>query len=205
MGFGMAAAANVGIGLATSLIGGRSAKKAAAEAQTKQNEAQQMSSVAQYQGYKLGQRYTDPYSQAGQAGLQAYGDVQMGMTEEDMMRLQEGTDAMRAMQSAQGRRKAGGSAEQLGGYASGFIGDVYNRAYGGLMERANIGQQAAGQSAQLAQGAAGNVSSAYIQGAQNQIPYIMSQAQGKQNLYATLGRLGGDIANSYGPSFAAAR
>ena len=185
----------VAIGLISNIFGGAAQSRAGAKAGEQEAAAQNMATESQRRMFDLAMGYGDPYRQAGQAGIEAYGDVPMGMTEADMLNLQEGTDAMRAMQAAQGRRKAGGSAEQLGEYASGFIGDVYDRSYGDLMRRANIGSQFSGAAGQQAMGAGQDIASAYIQGAKNISPYIMQRGQNRANIYAAAGRLGGDILN----------
>jgi hypothetical protein len=183
------------LGIGMSLLGGKSEAESAAKAGEMSALFQQMGAESERKMFEEGMRYAQPYREAGYAGIEAYGDVPMGMTEADMMRLQEGTDAMRAMQAAQGRRKAGGSAEQLGQYASGFFEDVYNRGYEDLMGRANIGAQFATGAGQQAMGAGQDIASAYISGARNIAPYITARGQNRANMYAAAGRLGGDILN----------
>jgi hypothetical protein len=186
------------IGLVTSYAGGKAQGKAAEKGSQLDIWSQQQATAQQERFFEQAMGYGDPYRQAGKAGIEAYGDVPMGMTEADMMRLQEGTDAMRAMQAAQGRRRAGGSAEQLGQYASGFFEDVYNRGYEDLMGRANIGAQFATGAGQQAMGAGQDIASAYISGARNIAPYITARGQNQANMYAAAGRIGGDILNMYG-------
>jgi len=199
--------------LAGSYYGQKQQERAAEDAATDQARASTQAAIAQAQAYQGAMKRLAPFQEAGLAGLEAYGEVPMGLTEEDMLRLQEGTDAIRAMQAAQGRRKAGGSAEQLSKYASGFIGDVYNRAYDDLLRRANVGAEFSRRAAGEILGAAGDVSSAYVGGAQNQAQYLTGKAAGRAGTTALLSRLGGDIINEatkpeeyplsayYGPGF----
>jgi hypothetical protein len=160
--------------------------------------------------YKQAMRMQEPWRQAGMGALAAEAPVSFEPTEADIMRLEQGTEAMRAQQAATGRRRAGGSAEQLGQLAGGIYEDVYNRAYGDLMSRSNLGARFGQQLAQQAMGTGQDIGSAYTQGAGQQAQYIGQQGQmGAQNL-AMLGRLGGDIYNYmttpspqdfYGPGF----
>jgi hypothetical protein len=177
------------------MAGGAAESRSAAKAGEESALYNMLGQASQRRMFDEAMGYGKKYREAGLAGIEAYGDLPMGMTEADMMRLTEQTDAMRAMQAAQGRRKAGGSAEQLGGLAAGAYEDAYNRYYEDLMGRANMGAQFATGAAGQAMGAGSDIASAYASGARNITPYITARGQNNASMIAAASRLGGDILN----------
>jgi hypothetical protein len=148
--------------------------------------------------FEQAQAMQDPYRQAGLMGLGAYeGAPQFEFTPEEAYRLQQQQEGLRRVYAAQGKRQSGEAARGAMGLAEQATADAYNRAYGGMLGQAGVGAQAAGLGAGLAQQTGQGVASAYMQGAQNQIPYIQMQGQlGAANV-AALSNLGGQIANYY--------
>lgn len=184
------------IGAVGSLLGGASQSNAAAKAQEQAAWAQMMGTESQRKMYEQGQQFLDPFRQAGLAGLTAYeGQPQYGFTPEELYKLQEDQSALQRIYSAQGKRKSGQAARGQSGLIEKATADAYNRQYGRLLGGANIGSQAAQFGAQQALGTGQGIASAYMQGAQNQIPYINMQGQMNAANIAGLSNLGGNIAN----------
>jgi hypothetical protein len=137
----------------------------------------------------------DPYRQAGLAGLETMEGAPMGFSPEDLYRLQEQGAGLQRVYSAQGKRQSGQAARGQMGLLERATADAYNRAYGGQLGAAGVGAQAAGLGAGQAQQTGQGIASAYMQGAQNQMPYIQMQGQlGAANV-AALSNLGGSLAN----------
>jgi hypothetical protein len=181
---------------AGSIFGAGQQKEAAAEAQEQAAWAQQMATESQRKMFEEGQAFLDPFRQAGYAGLGAYeGAPQYGFSPEDLYRLQEDQAALQRIYSAQGKRKSGQAARGQMDLFQRATADAYNRAYGRQLEAAGIGSQAAQAGAQQALGTGRGIASAYMQGAQNQIPYINLQGQMNAANIAALTNLGGNIAN----------
>jgi hypothetical protein len=186
------------LGAAGSLFGAGQQKEASAEAMQAAAWAQQQATESQRRMFEEGQAFLDPFRQAGYAGLEAYEAApQFELTPEEQYRLQERQAALQRIYSAQGKRKSGQAARGQMGLIERASADAYNRAYGRQLEAAGIGGQAAQAGAQQALGTGRGIASAYMQGAQNQIPYINLQGQLGASNIAALTNLGGSIANYY--------
>lgn len=161
-------------------------------------EATDAATEAQQRAFRQAQEMQAPWMQAGYQALAGMeGQPVYGFTPEEQLRLQEQQAGLRRIQAAQGNRQSGIAARQQMGLLEQATADAYNRAYGGQLGRATMGAQAAGLGANLAQQGGQGIASAYLQGAQQQVPYIQAAGQlGASNL-AMLGQLGGGIANYY--------
>jgi len=186
------------LGVVGSLLGGSEQSKSAAKSQEMAARAQQFATEAQRRMYEEGQAFLDPFRQAGYAGLAAYeASPQFELTPEEMYKLQEDQAALQRIYSAQGKRQSGEAARGQMGLVRQASTDAYNRAYGRMLEAAGIGTQAAQAGAQQALRTGQGIASAYMQGAQNQIPYINLQGQLNASNIAGLSSLVGSIANYY--------
>jgi hypothetical protein len=184
--------------MAGSIIGGGEQKKASAKAQEQAALAQMAATASQRGLYEEGQAFLDPFRQAGVAGLEAYEGAPMyEFTPEEQRRLQERQAGLQRIYSAQGKRRGGTAARGQMGLIERATADAYNRAYGRDIEAAGIGAQAAQAGAQQALGTGRGIASAYMQGAQNQIPYLQMQGQLGASNIAALSNLGGSLANYY--------
>lgn len=184
------------IGAVGSILGGNEQSKAAGKAGEATALGQMQATASQKRLYEEGQKFLDPFRQAGLAGLGAYeAGPQYGFSPEDLYRLQEDQAALQRVYSAQGKRKSGTAARGQAGLFEKATADAYNRQYGRMLEAAGIGSQAAQMGAQQSLGAGQGIASAYMQGAQNQIPYINMQGQARASNIAALSNLGGSIAN----------
>ena len=179
---------------AGSIIGANQQAGAATEALDYSNWAQGMGTEAQRQMFEEGMEFGAPYREAGQEALGYYGQQPMGVQPSDLYALEQGEQALRAGQSARGRRRSGSSARELTDFYGNVFSDIYNRDYGGQLERANLGAQFAGASGQAAQNTGQGVASTYMQGAAQQVPYILGQGQmGASQIAAGAGMAGGII------------
>ena len=184
--------------VAGSMLGASAQYGAASDALNVSTQAQRMGLESQQRMFEEGLSYGAPYREAGQEALGFYGQQPMGIQPSDMYALEQGEQALRAGQSARGRRKSGSSARELTDFYGNVFSDIYNRDYGGVLERANLGAQFAGASGQAAQGLGQNLSATYMQGAQQQIPYITAQGQMDASQIAAISRGAGDLMNYYG-------
>jgi hypothetical protein len=186
------------LGAVGSIVGGGEQKEASAKAQEQAAYAQMMGTESQRRLYEEGQQFLDPFRQAGYVGLEAYEGAPMyEFTPEEQRRLQESQAGLQRVYSAQGKRKSGQAARGQMGLIERATADAYNRAYGRDLEAAGIGSQAAQAGAQQALGTGRGIASAYMQGAQNQIPYLQMQGQLAASNIAGLSSLGGSLANYY--------
>lgn len=186
------------IGSVGSLLGSGEQADAAAKSAETTAWAQQAATASKEKMFQEGEEFLDPYRQAGEMGLQAYDAAPMyGFSPEDLYRLQENQEGLRRVYAAQGKRQSGEAARGAANLFEKATADAYNRAYGRLYGAAGIGAQAAGMGAGQAMQTGQGIASAYMQGAQNQIPYIQAQGQLSAANIAALSNLGGSLANYY--------
>jgi len=186
------------IGVAGSLLGGGKQTEASAEAMGVSTAGTRAATESTERMFDRAMGLQDPYRQAGYAGLEAYEGAPMyGFSQEDLYKLQEDQAALQRIYSAQGKRQSGQAARGQMGLFQQASADAYNRDYGRLLEAGGIGAQAAGLGAGQAQQAGQGIASAYMQGAQNQIPYIQMQGQMDAANIAAISNMGGSIANYY--------
>jgi hypothetical protein len=181
-----------------SQAGSQEQQEAAAEAKGASALSQAQSTAIQEAMFNRAMGFTEPYRLAGEQALQAYESAPIyGFTPEEEYRLQQDQAALQRIYSAQGKRKSGQAARGAAGLVEQASADAYNRAYRRQLEGSQLGSQAAQMAAGAAMGAGQGISSAYMQGAQNQIPYIIGQGQERASNIAALSNLGGSLANYY--------
>jgi hypothetical protein len=137
-----------------------------------------------------------PYREAGLRGLEEFQAYRPGeMSEADLYRIQRGEEELRAMQAARGYRKGGAASKELSDFYTSVMEDIYNRAYGSELGKAEFGGQFVSGAARGAEQYGQGLASTYMAGAGLRAPYIAQRGQNQATTYASLGRLGGDVMN----------
>jgi len=226
------------IGAGASLLGGKSAAKGAEAAAQTQASAADRASLIQAESQKENlafqknvfaqqQALNKPWQDAGIEALQQYSDApEFSFNAADLendpsyqFRQQEGIKALDRSAASRGRLLSGGQDRAITRYGSNLASteyqNAYNRAFGEystsqneLLNVANIGRGAAGQTAQAAGQMGSNVGNVLSQGGAAQAQIAQSQgnalaqgqlgaAQAQASMYSNLGNVANTALGNY--------